>query len=142
MASGDRELVITRVFDAPRAVVWKAWTDLDRARQWWGPKGFTLDALEVDPRPGGAWRAVMRSPDGKRFRQHGIFKEIVASERIAFTHIWDDEGPQSEMLVTVTFALVRVLTRCPAFEACGQGPSGPSAPARSKSCPDEKRAPA
>ncbi|MGH7719513.1 MAG: SRPBCC domain-containing protein [Gemmatimonadaceae bacterium] len=101
--SDARELVITRVFDAPRDLVWKAWTERDRAIQWWGPKDFTVPLLELDPRPGGAWRAVMRSPEGQEYPQHGVFKEIVPPERLVFTLIWDNDGPGSEMLVTITF---------------------------------------
>jgi uncharacterized protein YndB with AHSA1/START domain len=99
-----RELVIRRTFDAPRELVWKAFTELERARQWWGPKDFTVPVLEMDMRPGGAWHAVMRSPDGKEYPQSGVYREIVPPERLVFTLIWDDEGPDSEMLCTFTFA--------------------------------------
>jgi uncharacterized protein YndB with AHSA1/START domain len=98
-----RELVIRRVFDAPRDLVFKVWTDRGHAIRWWGPKDFTTPELEMDLRPGGAWRAIIRSPDGKDYPQHGVFREIVAPERLVFTFIWDDK-PSEEMLVTVTFA--------------------------------------
>ena len=100
----SRELVITRRFDAPRDLVWKAWSERERAMKWWGPHGFTLTHLEWDQRPGGAWRAVMRSPDGREYPQHGVYKEIRPPERLVYTFIWDEDGPESEMLVTVTFA--------------------------------------
>ena len=96
------ELVIRRVFDAPRDLVWRAWNDPKHAKQW-GPKGFTTPIREMDPRPGGAWRAVMVSPEGKRYAQHGVVREFVPPERLSFTFIWDDQ-PDVEMLVTVTFA--------------------------------------
>lgn len=102
--SAKRELVITRVFDAPRDLVWKAFADPKAARQWWGPKNFTTPVVELDVRPGGKWHAVMRSPDGKEYPQHGVYREIVPPERLVFTLIWDDEGPGSEMLCTFTFA--------------------------------------
>lgn len=101
-ATAGHELVITRVFDAPRALVWKAWSDPVQAKQW-GPKGFTTPVREMDMRPGGAWRAVMISPTGEEFRQHGVVREVVPMERLSFTFIWDS-APDEEMLVTVTFA--------------------------------------
>jgi len=96
------ELVITRIFDAPRDVVWAAWTDREQAKQW-GPKGFTTPEREMEFFPGGKWHAVMISPDGKVYRQHGIVREVAAPERLAFTFIWDD-SPDKEMLITVSFA--------------------------------------
>jgi uncharacterized protein YndB with AHSA1/START domain len=95
----ERELVITRVFDAPRELVFKVWTEREHARHWWGPRDFVTTELEMDLTPGGAWRASMRSPEGKDYRQHGVFREIVSPERLVFTFIWDDE-PEHEMLVT------------------------------------------
>jgi uncharacterized protein YndB with AHSA1/START domain len=99
--SAERTLVIKRTFDAPRELVWKAWTDVKHAKQWWGPKGFTAPLVELDNREGGPWRARMRSPDGKDYWQHGVTREIVPPERLSFTFIWD-EHPEEEMLVTVT----------------------------------------
>ena len=98
----ERELVITRVFDAPRSIVWKAWTDPEQVRAW-GPRGFTTPEREMEFRPGGAWHAVMISPEGRTFRQHGVVREVVPLERLVFTFIWDD-SPDVEMLVSVTFA--------------------------------------
>lgn len=95
------ELVIKRTFDAPRELVWRAWNDPEHAKQW-GPKGFTTPERAMDLRPGGAWHALMISPDGTHYRQHGVVQEIVPPERLSFTFIWDDD-PELEMLVTVTF---------------------------------------
>ena len=95
------EIVIRRVFDAPRALVWSAWTAREHATQW-GPKGFTTPEREMDLRPGGAWHACMISPEGVEYRQHGTVREVVAPERLAFTFVWD-ATPEHEMLVTVTF---------------------------------------
>jgi uncharacterized protein YndB with AHSA1/START domain len=97
-----RELVMTRIFDAPRELVWRAWTDHEHGRQW-GPKGFTIPEHDMDLRPGGLWHALMISPDGKPYRQHGVVREVVAPKRLVFTFIWDAE-PDVEMLVTVTLA--------------------------------------
>jgi uncharacterized protein YndB with AHSA1/START domain len=100
--TADRELTITRVFDAPRDLVFKAWTELERLAQWWGPEGFALPFLELDMRPGGAWRACMRGPDGTNYWQHGVCRELVPPERLVYTLIWDSD-PEHEMLVTVVF---------------------------------------
>lgn len=96
-----REIVITRLFDAPLDVVWRAWTDSEQARQW-GPRGFTTPERETDFRVGGAWHAVMISPDGKTFRQHGVVREYEPMRKLAFTFVWD-ETPGEEMLVSVQF---------------------------------------
>jgi uncharacterized protein YndB with AHSA1/START domain len=101
----DRELVVTRILDAPRARVFKAWTDPEQIARWWGPQGFTTTSLEMDIRPGGAYRACMRSPEGTLYRRRGVYREIVAPERIAFTFAWEDAAGDlgHETLVTVTF---------------------------------------
>jgi uncharacterized protein YndB with AHSA1/START domain len=101
-----RELTITRVFDAPRRVVFAAWTDAKQVAQWWGPTGFTNPVCELDVRPGGAILIHMRAPDGTVYPMSGIYKEIVAPERLVFTAIaLDGEGkPLFENLNTVTFA--------------------------------------
>ena len=105
-ATEDRELVITRVFDAPREVVFKAWTERERLQRWWGPKDFTNPVCEVDVRPGGAIRIHMRSPDGTIFPMTGIFREVVEPERLVFTsEALDESGtPLFEVLYTITFA--------------------------------------
>ena len=102
----DRTLVITRVFDAPRDVVYKAWTDPESAAAWWGPKGFTLTHREIDVRPGGRWRVCMRSPDGVDYWAQGVYREFKAPERFVYTWAWEKpEGkPGRETLVTVEFA--------------------------------------
>src|ERR1700689_4045546 len=80
-----RELTITRVFDAPRNIVFAAWTDAKQLAQWWGPTGFTNPVCEIDVRPGGAIRIDMRAPDGTIYPMTGVFVEIVPLERIVFT---------------------------------------------------------
>ncbi|MEO3430582.1 SRPBCC domain-containing protein [Pelagibius sp. CAU 1746] len=99
----DRVLVITRVLDAPRALVFKVWTQPEHLVRWWGPKGFTLPDCTVELRPGGAFRCLMRSPEGTDHRMHGAFREIVEPEKVSFTWAWvDEEGHAGhETLVTV-----------------------------------------
>ena len=102
----ERELVITRVFDAPRDLIFRAWTDPRQAVQWWGPRDYPATHLEMDVRPGGAWRGRLRSTEsGEELRLGGVFREVVAPERVVFTFAWDEEGERGlETLVTVTFA--------------------------------------
>ena len=101
-----RELLLTRFFDAPRELVFKAWTDPEQVAQWYGPEGFSEVFLEMDVRPGGAWRKCMRSPEGTDYWRRGIYREIVEPERLVFTYVSDDpQGiPGHETLVTITFA--------------------------------------
>ncbi len=119
-APADREFVISRVFDAPRVLVFKAWIDPKHMAQWWGPHTFTNPLCEMDVRPGGAYRIVMRSPEGVEYPIKGVYREIVKPERLVMTmdcsehpDEWHDlvnpnrekgEGnPAGEMLSTVTF---------------------------------------
>ena len=104
--SAERELVLTRVFDAPRRLVFKAWTEPERVVRWWGPQGFTMPSCTMDVRPGGAFRFCMRSPEGTDHWLRGVYREIVEPERLVLTWAWEDaEGkPGHETLVTVTFA--------------------------------------
>src|SRR5436189_29878 len=89
---GERVLVITRVFDAPRELIWKLWTDPAHAKHWMGPRGFTATHFEQDPRPGGAWRGCLRQADDSReLWQGGVFREIVEPERLVYTFAWDRE---------------------------------------------------
>jgi uncharacterized protein YndB with AHSA1/START domain len=102
----ERELVITRVFDAPRELVFQAWIDPKHLSQWWGPKGFMNPVCEVDARVGGAWRIVMRAPDGAEYPGGGVYLEIVEPERLVFTNVAVDKdgNPILDGLTTVTFA--------------------------------------
>ncbi len=103
MTASEQELVITRVFDAPRKLVWQAWTDPEKLKHWSAPKGFTLPVSEGELRPGGKWRSCMVTPDGKELWLGGEYREIVEPSRLVFTHAWDSEGkPGPETLVTVT----------------------------------------
>jgi uncharacterized protein YndB with AHSA1/START domain len=90
-------MVITRVFDAPRALVWKAWTDPKYVMQWWGPKGFTTPVCKMDFRVGGKFLYCMRSPDGQEFWNGGEYHEIVLREKIVFSMYFSDaEGNKVE----------------------------------------------
>jgi uncharacterized protein YndB with AHSA1/START domain len=98
----NRELTITRVFDAPRELVFETWTKPEHMVRWWGPRGFTLPVCEIDLRSGGVFRFVMRGPDGRDYPFDGVYLEIVPPERIVFSGIIHDE-PGHEVLTTVTF---------------------------------------
>jgi uncharacterized protein YndB with AHSA1/START domain len=84
----ERELTLTRVFDAPRELVFKAWTEPEHLKQWWGPRGFTTPACEVDLRVGGTWKIVMRFPDGvNEHTMQAVYREIVPPQRLSFSNI-------------------------------------------------------
>ena len=103
----DRELVITRILDAPPSLVFKLWTDPAQVTRWLGPRGFTATRMERDLRPGGAWRACLRRDEtGGELWQGGVYREVVEPERLVFTFAWDgaDGRPGHETLVTITFA--------------------------------------
>jgi uncharacterized protein YndB with AHSA1/START domain len=87
----ENELLITRVFDAPREQVWKAWTDPDEIRKWWGPEHFTAPSIESDLQVGGKYLYCMRSPDGQDFWSTGTYREIVPMEKIVATDSFADE---------------------------------------------------
>jgi uncharacterized protein YndB with AHSA1/START domain len=112
-----KELIISRIFDAPRELVWKAWTVPELIMRWWGPEGFTAPFIKIDLRVGGNYLYAMRSPDGKDFWSTGVFRELVPPEKIVATdNFADEEGnivPAShygmpgdwpdELLATMTF---------------------------------------
>ncbi|MFZ0608004.1 MAG: SRPBCC domain-containing protein [Xanthobacteraceae bacterium] len=102
----EREVTITRIFDAPRALVFKAWTDAAQLAQWWGPQGFTNPVCEFEARLGGKIRIHMRAPDGTLYPMKGEIREIAPPERLAFTNIALDEAGSHilEGFTTVTFA--------------------------------------
>jgi uncharacterized protein YndB with AHSA1/START domain len=102
----DRELVITRVLDAPRQLVFAAWTEREHLVRWSAPRNFTITHCEGDLQVGGAWRSCMKSPDGTEHWVSGVYREIVPDERLVFTHVWDEEDgtPGRETLVMVSFA--------------------------------------
>ena len=116
--ANEKELVITRLFNAPRELVWQAWTDPAHLAQWWGPEGFTARVEENDLRPNGRWRYVMIGPDGAEYPSIGVFREVVPFERIVSTDDFGDdfqplEGMElpGEMIVTTFFESVGDKTR-------------------------------
>jgi uncharacterized protein YndB with AHSA1/START domain len=102
----DHELTITRVFDAPRELVFEAWTNPDHLARWWGPTGFTASSCTVRLTEGGQWRTCIRDGDGSEFWASGIYREIVRPERLAFSFAWDEpDGSRGhDTLVTITFS--------------------------------------
>jgi uncharacterized protein YndB with AHSA1/START domain len=90
-----REIVISRVFDAPRELVWEAMTDPEKVVNWWGPHGFSTKIEEMDVRPGGVWKHVMLGPDGTRYPNKSVFKEVVRPERLVFSHEGAREGGEA-----------------------------------------------
>jgi uncharacterized protein YndB with AHSA1/START domain len=98
----DREIVITRVFDAPRDLVFQVWTDPQHVGSWWGPTGFTTTTHEIDVRPGGVWRFIMHGPNGVDYPNKIVYLEIVKPERLVYDH--GDDGDLVQFRVTVTFA--------------------------------------
>ena len=106
--TADRELVVERVFNAPRELVFKAWTEPERLMRWFGPKGWTLPVCRIDLRPGGVWHYCLRGPTGETSWGRAVYQEIVAPERLAFTDAFSDEAGQVNeampvMLITITF---------------------------------------
>jgi uncharacterized protein YndB with AHSA1/START domain len=99
----DREIALTRIYDAPRDMVWRAWTEPERVVQWWGPLGFTTTIQEMDVRPGGTWRFIMHGPDGTDYENKVDFIEIVEPERLVYDHGGGDESDEPQFRVTVTF---------------------------------------
>lgn len=97
-AATAQEITITRVFDAPRELVWKAWTEPDQLAQWWGPPGWTtpLDTITMDVRPGGAFRLTGISEDGTEMPQEGVYREVVEPERLVLEepakHNWHESA--------------------------------------------------
>ena len=83
---GEGSVTIRRVFDAPRPLVWRAWTDQTMMAQWFGPRMFTIPVCELDPRVGGALRIVMRGPDGTDYPMQGVFTEVVPEQLLVFSN--------------------------------------------------------
>ncbi|MEH7307892.1 SRPBCC family protein [Neobacillus drentensis] len=95
-----RELVVSRIFDAPRELVYKTWTDPEHLPHWWGPKGFTITVQEIDVKPGGVWRYVMHGPDGVDYDNYIEYIEVVSPEKLVYSHGGGDDEP---FHVTVMF---------------------------------------
>jgi uncharacterized protein YndB with AHSA1/START domain len=99
----DREIVFKRTFDAPRELVYRAWTDPKQIVQWWGPKGFTTTTHEIEIKPGGVWRFIMHGPDGRDYNNKIIFIEVVEPERLVYRHAGEGDTEPVRFETTVTF---------------------------------------
>lgn len=104
-SQGERELTITRMFNAPRRIVWAAWTNPEHAIKWWGPRDYPATHMEMDVREGGKWRMCLTGTgDGRALWQHGEFQEIDEPELLVFTFVWEEEGERGvESVVTIEF---------------------------------------
>jgi uncharacterized protein YndB with AHSA1/START domain len=107
---GKQEIVMTRVFDAPRELLFKAFTDPELFAKWWGPRRLTNDIDRMDVRPGGSWRVVQRDDAGHEFPFHGVYHDVVSPQRIVQT--FEFEGaPGHVLLQTATFEDLEGSTR-------------------------------
>lgn len=121
--TSDREIVLTRVFDAPRDLVWRAWTEPERFARWWGPAGFTNTFHAIDVRPGGVCNFIMHGPDGTDYPNYIVFDEVSPPDRLTYTHGAAEDDPGS-FSVIVTLGEMGVRTELtmrlllPTAEAC------------------------
>lgn len=99
--TADREIVVERLLDAPRELVFKTYTDPDHLGHWWGPDGFTLTIQSIDIRPGGMWKFIMHGPDGKDYPNVVHYIEVDRPARLVYTH--GDETDKAMFTTTVTF---------------------------------------
>ena len=109
-----REIVASRLFAAPRELVFQMWTDPDHIEQWWGPRGFTTTTHEMDVRPGGTWRFVLHGPDGTDYDNEIVYGEIVRPELLTYAHVstphfdvrvvFEEEGEKTRVTVRMMFA--------------------------------------
>jgi uncharacterized protein YndB with AHSA1/START domain len=122
----DEQILITREFDAPKHLVYKAFTTPDLVRRWWHAKRGEMTVAEIDLRPGGAWRYVAVTPDGTEVAFHGKYREIVPNERIVSTEVYEgapqSDGPEQGTVNTATFTeadgrtTVTILVEAPSKE--------------------------
>lgn len=99
----DREIVLSRLIDAPQELVFDAWTDPEQVGQWWGPSGFTTTTHKMEVKPGGVWRFVMHGPDGRDYQNKITYLEIVPPERLVYRHGGDEDLEPVSFHTTVTF---------------------------------------
>ncbi len=113
--SADLEFIITRTFNAPRELVWQAWTEIDLLERWICPKDFKVTFCQGELRVGGKWRTGMQSPEGTEHICGGIYREIAPPSKLVFTHAWEDEdgefGPQTLVSVTLSEEKEKTLMR-------------------------------
>lgn len=97
-------IAATRVFDAPRELVFDCWFDPQHISNWWGPMGFTTTTHEMDARPGGVWRFTMHGPDGRDYANKVVYQEVVKPERLVYRHTGEGGNDSVRFVVTITFA--------------------------------------
>jgi uncharacterized protein YndB with AHSA1/START domain len=127
--SQNRENTLIRVFDAPRDMVWTAWTDPRHLVRWWGPNGFSNTFEEFDFRTGGHWRSVMHGPNGMDFKNHNVFVEITKPDLIVMDHleepkfritaIFEDMGEKTKMTFRQTFETAEACERVKPYAVPG-----------------------
>ncbi len=110
-STSDREVVMTRMINAPREMVYKVWTDPEHVFRWWGPNGFTNTILEMSVRTGGVWRYIMHAPDGTDFANRIRYTEVVPHEKLVYEHDGDIENDPNSFHVVVTFEAVGAKTK-------------------------------
>ena len=99
----DREVVITRIVDSPRTLVWEVWTDPEHVRNWLlGREGWTMPVCEIDLRPGGVWHYVWRRSDDSEIEMRGAYREVEPPERLVSTESWGGEWPETSNTLTLT----------------------------------------
>jgi uncharacterized protein YndB with AHSA1/START domain len=105
-AKTERELVITRVLDAPRELVYRCWTEPEHLTRWWGPAGYSAPSITVNAVEGGTYRFCMRDDEGGEHWASGVYLEAVPPARLVFSFRWDPEDgrPDEDTLITITFA--------------------------------------
>jgi uncharacterized protein YndB with AHSA1/START domain len=109
--TSDREILLSRDFDAPREIVFQAWTDRQHVGKWWGPQGFTTTTHEMEVRPGGIWRFIMHGPDGRDYKNKIVFLEVERPSRLVYKHAGEEDTEEVKFHTTVTFADVAGKTR-------------------------------
>jgi uncharacterized protein YndB with AHSA1/START domain len=102
----DREVVFSRLLDAPRELVWSVWSDVKHIHQWWGPTGFTTTTHEFEFVPDGTWRYIMHGPDGTDYPTRVVFLEIVEPARLVYENSWDLPGAPVDFKVVVSLVAV------------------------------------
>jgi len=112
-ADTDRAIVATRIFDAPRELVFEVWTDPQHIAQWWGPNGFTNTIHSMDVRPGGEWDFIMHGPDGTDYKNRIIYREVVPPKRLVYDHVsgplfhatvtFEEQGQKTKLTVEMLF---------------------------------------
>ena len=107
MTTNDRELMLTRLIDAPRAKLWRCWTEPELLKQWFTPPPFTVSHAEMDVRPGGKSLVIMRGPDGQEMSNPGVYLEVVKNEKLVATDAYTADwmpSPKPFMTAIITFA--------------------------------------